>query len=70
MSLLFIDPWCDRRIARATALSFLAGFVILPSAPAQNLPDMRPALIGSGKDALIDMIDTQKLRKEARETPR
>jgi len=64
MSLLIIDPWCDRRIALATALSLLAGFVILPSAVAQDLPDMRPALIGSGKDALINMIDTQKLSKE------
>ena len=64
MSLLFIYPRCYRRIALTTALSFLAGFVLLPSAVAENPPDMRPALIGSGKDALIDMIDTQKLRKE------
>ena len=49
MSLLIIDPWCDRRIALATALSLLAGFVILPSAVAQDLPDMRPALIGMAK---------------------
>lgn len=30
---------------------------------AETLPDMRPALIGSGADALINCIDTQKLVK-------
>lgn len=43
----------------------LAAVVCLLGAPlfaaAENLPDMRPALIGSHKDALINLIETQKL---------
>jgi TonB family protein len=63
MSFLFVKLRSDRRIVLAIALSLLAGFSIVRSGAAENLPDMRPVLIGSEKDALINLIDTKKLIK-------
>jgi TonB family protein len=60
VSLPFIHTW---HRGSATALSLLTSLAIVGSALAETLPDMHPALIGSGKEALINLIDTQKLMK-------
>lgn len=45
-------------IAAAVAMIQIAG--------AADLPEMRPALIGSGRDALINLINTERLVKNSR----
>jgi len=60
VSVPFAQKWHCRS---ATALSLLASLAIVRSALAETLPDMRPALIGDGKEALINLIDPQKLMK-------
>lgn len=44
-------------------LRFAIPFLALASASAEDLPDMRPALVGNGPNALINLIDTQGLIK-------
>jgi hypothetical protein len=61
---LFIcyDPFSRKNCLSNCAL--VAGaFCNCSSGAAENLPDICPALIGSGKEALINLIDTQKLIK-------
>lgn len=43
------------------AASLLTAILIPPPAQAANLPDMRPALIGSGSQSLINLIDAKGL---------
>src|SRR2546425_1412279 len=63
MSLTFIAVRLRRPILVAIAI-YLASASCKFSAVAEALPDMRPALVGSGKDSLINLIDTDKLIKE------
>src|SRR4051812_13814267 len=46
-----------RLLRRAFALLF----VLIASAGAETLPEIRPALIGAGPKALVNLIDTQLL---------
>lgn len=49
--------------AQAGAWLALAIIVAIASAPAEDLPDMRPALVGNGSNSLINLIDAQGLVK-------
>jgi hypothetical protein len=58
----FVDPTLS--LAQRTLPVILAAAASLAaSAIAENLPDMRPALVGSDSKALINLIDTQSLMK-------
>jgi hypothetical protein len=42
-----------KTVALRTAMLIAGSLAVLHFASAEDLPDMRPALIGSGKDALV-----------------
>lgn len=63
---MFSSLWREdlhRSIPLALTISVI-GHLSLPSAAAENLPYIRPAFVGSGPKALINLIDTQKLIKK------
>jgi hypothetical protein len=54
---------------RATRFVWIAGaiFFVPFGAVAESLPDMRPALVGSGRNSLVNLIDTQALMKRGQQ---
>jgi hypothetical protein len=54
-----------RQSRRWRTFSIIIALALAPPIYGENLPDMRPALVGSGPRALVNVIDTQELvRKE------
>jgi TonB family protein len=66
MSLTFVTARLRRSILAAIAI-YLASASGRFSALAEALPDMRPALVGSGKDALVNLINTKRLLEQGQD---
>src|SRR5207302_8260116 len=52
-----VPPHLTKTLLVLIALAMIAAKL----APAENLPDMRPALIGSGPNSLVNLISTKHL---------
>src|SRR5438477_11588184 len=52
-----VPPHLTKTLLVLIALAMIAA----KPAPAENLPDMRPALIGSGPNSLVNLISTKHL---------
>src|SRR2546428_7927871 len=68
MQIMMLVAFCHRRWA-GLAIGILATAIILcsPHVSAEQLPEMRPALVGSGPNSVINLIDTKRLVEQGQD---